>query len=255
MSPDETGGFTCPNCGEITSTQRGMSQHRAKVHGILSPTSSRQREAGRERSAGAAPPRPRLELSERDQLALRDRLIGHLAMIGGFVAAVAPHTGLTLVSRAVDRELEIRGPDGVPLVDPEGREQTVRRRGIATILLDYGRRDSRVMRGLLAFDRMMEAGDEITLVAELAAAVAVDTGRVDPHEGIGLPGTPIRIAPGLLIGDIIEQVEEAMAAQAITSPDRQASGGAEEAPAGENVHELTPDGVAVASVGAGVDSG
>lgn len=255
MSEDAPASYPCPDCGETMSTQRGLSQHRAKVHGVFSATSSRQREVGRERSAGAAPPRPRPELSEREQTELRDRLIGHFAMIGGFLAAIAPHTGLTLVSRAVDRELEIKGPDGQSLSDPEGRTLTVRRRGIATILLDYGRRDHRIMRGLLAFDRLMEAGDEVELVASLAAAVAVDTGRVDPHEGIGLPGTPIRIAPDLLIGDVIAQVEEVFAAQAAAVEALPHVGGSEPEAGSENVHETAPDGMAAVAVPSGRDTG
>ena len=246
--------FACPDCDMVAQTRRGLSQHRAKVHGILSPTSSRQRDSGPRPSE---PPRPiRMELSEADQGELRDRLIGHFAMIGGFIAAFAPHTGLTLVSRAVDREDGVRGPDGRELADASGRPIRLKHRGIATILLDYGRRDPRIMRGLLAFDRLMAAQDEVEIVAQLAAAVAVDTGRVDPHEGIGLPGTPIRLAPDLLIPDVVAEVEAAYAAQAaeVEAAFRQGQPEQRAAPS-ENVHGRAPDGVAVATVPGGDDTG
>ena len=214
MAPEDR--FTCPECGLEVATQRGLSQHRAKVHGILSPTSSRQRDAA---------PAPSPAGGEAQLRALQDRLIGHFAAISTLLAGLGLyHSALTLVSRSVDRTVEVTGPDGEPVL-MDGRPVQVERRGIARVLIDHGRKDVRILRGILAFDRFMSAGDELQLGLELAASVAADL-VPDPRSGLQIPGTRIVLAPAAIIPDVVDQVEkirvieaQEAAAQAPPAPD------------------------------------
>lgn len=214
--------------------------HRARLHQEFSPTSSRQRRRPAEGAGqGGEPSRPStLAFSDQEWNELRDGLVSDFVMIGSLISMLLPHTGITLVSRSVDHEMLVNGPDGRPLRD-KGKQVTVQRRGIATILIGYARRDERIARGVLAFHRLCSAQDELQIAAELGAAVAVDTGRVDPHKGVQVPGTPIRLSPELLIPDVIAQVDAMREAEA-----REAAEDATSPPAPEHPRE-SDDGVVV----------
>lgn len=188
-------GFACPEegCGKVLPTARGLNLHMLRKHGVRT-----------ESEGSKKPPKPRKQaLGAKDLDELNDRLHGHLTIIGTIVSAVLPHTGLTIVSRTPDRSSVIESADGV--------ERVIRRKGIVSLLMGYAQKDERILKGLLAFDRIMTSGDEVAIVGGLASAIAVDTGRVDPHAGIGIPGTPMRLAPDMFIGDVIESYEAQMA--------------------------------------------
>ena len=131
-----------------------------------------------------------------------DRLVESLTTVGMFVAPILPHTGLTVISRAGDREIPI--PNAKP----------VHKRGIASVMVDYGKRDPRFMRAIVRFNNLMHGGDAFELAASLAAAVAVDAHRVSPHLALPIPGVPAEAQPQpvmMLIGDVVQDVESRIA--------------------------------------------
>lgn len=180
---------TCPICGKEMSS-RGIGLHMAKAHGHQRRDGESSRRRGRNVRLDQP---PQVNIQEET-----DRLVTSLATIGTFVAPFAPHLGLTLISRAGDRELQV--PNAKP----------VRKRGIASVVMSYAEHDPRIMRGVVRFNDIVQGSDAIELVASLGAAAAVDAHLVDPHLGIRLPGVPDELCPRpieALIGDVVAQVE------------------------------------------------
>lgn len=181
-------GFQCPDCDRVLPTARGLNLHMLRKHGIRSEAST---------ADSKSKPKPKSKsFGDKDFDELADRYHAHLTVIGTIVAAVMPHTGTTIVTRTPDQQRVITSADGV--------EHIIRQRGIVSVLMNAARKDERILKGLITLDKFMSSGDEIQLVGSLASAVAVDTGRIDPYEGIGVPGTPIRIAPYNFIPDVID---------------------------------------------------
>lgn len=191
----ETLGVACPECGKLVNP-RGLGLHRAHAHGYRAgEDDGAPRQRGRRTMR--ADKQPSVDLAEE-----QDRLVTSLATMGMFVSAVLPHTGITLVSRAADRDLELPIPGAAP--------QKVHKKGISTVVMEYARRDVRVLQAVVRFNQLMHAGDAVELLMSVAAAVAVDTHLVDPHLHIPMPGAPpgVEIRPvEALIGDVVQQVE------------------------------------------------
>lgn len=182
---------SCPVCGKEISS-RGLGLHMAKAHGHQRRDESAGRGRGRARNVRLDQP-PSINVQEET-----DRLVTSLATVGTFMVPFLPHLGLTLISRAGDRELQV--PNAKP----------VRKRGIASVVMSYAEHDPRIMRGVVRFNDIVQGSDAIELAASLGAAVAVDTHLVDPHLGIRLPGVPDELCPRpieALIGDVVAQVE------------------------------------------------
>lgn len=189
-------GVACPECGKYVSS-RGLGLHRARAHGYRAgDDDGSPRRRGRQTMR--TDKQPPVDLAEE-----QDRLVTSLATMGMFVSAVLPHTGITLVSRAADRVLELPIPGAA-------EPQKVRKKGISTVVMEYAKRDARVLQAVVRFNALMHAGDAVELAMSVAAAVAVDTRLVDPHLHIPMPGAPpgVEIRPvEALIGDVVQQVE------------------------------------------------
>lgn len=194
--PDEEssadGRFICPECGDRFGTPRGLGRHRSLKHGVPGQKASRaqaqQRTARTDEGA-----RPSVNLA-----AENDRLVESLSLAGIYLSVVLPHTGVTLISRTPDRQV----------VMAEGAEP-IRKRGIASVVMEYAAQDPRVLRAVVRFNNLMHAGDALELAMSLAAAVAVDVHAVPAHLEIPMPGMPgMSVRPvEALIGDVIEKVE------------------------------------------------
>jgi hypothetical protein len=222
------GKLVCPECDRpVTVTKRGLAMHRNREHGVQSPTSSAARGRADEPKAPAAGPRaaegasvrPLEPLRSRPEelQAVEDELVVNLGTLGTLLMAVAPHTGITVMSRAIDREIT------VPTAD--GQTRSVRRRGIASVVMGYAERDPRILRGVRRFNAIFGATEAADLAAQLGAAVALDAG-IDPEAGVRLPGPiPIQLTPGTMIPDVVQQVAEMREAAAEEERQRQAQQG------------------------------
>ena len=211
-APDEepSGTVPCPECGKQFNP-RGLGLHRARAHGY------------RAGDGNGAPPRgprtQRLDQPPRIDLVLEEHLlVESLSMMGMYMMAPLPHTGLTIVTRAGERSIEV-----------PGQEQPIKRKGIAATLMEYGKRDPRILRAIVRFNALMHGGETIELAMSLGAAVAVDIHAVDPHMAIPIPGAPdgAAIEPIMaLIPDVVMQVEADREAAGIPPADM--GGGVEE---------------------------
>lgn len=184
----DDGREECPICGfRAKNLGAHMKKHENQANGS-SAGGGRQRTARLDRPAS-------VNLREEEE-----KLVQSLAMVGMFITPLIPHTGLTIISRAPDREIAV--PNAKPVI----------KRGIASILIDYGKCDTRVMKAIVRFNMIMQGGDALELVASIGAAVAVDVRLVSPDLALPVPGVPEEALPRpihMLIGDVVEQVREA----------------------------------------------
>lgn len=191
---EDDGREPCPICGfRAKNLAAHMRRHESarSSNGRSSTPNSR---AGRSDRVRLDRPAPTISLAEET-----DRLVESLATLGSFALPVAPHTGLTIISRAGDREIQ-----------PQGAAKPIHKAGIATVVMGYAQRDPRIMRAVVRFNNFMHAGEGMELIMSVGAAVAVDVKAVNPHMAIPLPGAPegveLRPIEGL-IGDVVAQVE------------------------------------------------
>jgi hypothetical protein len=192
IDPD---GVACPICGKVVK-RKGLGLHMANGHGVKSDGSP----SGNSNGRG---PRntQRLDAPATVDLADEEERLGEsIATMGMYFLPLMPHTGLVMISRAGDRELNI-----------PGQPKPIKKRGLASVVMDYAKRDKRVLRAVVRFNNFMHAGDAAELALSIGAAVAVDIGRVDPHIAIPMPGAPEGVPPmkpiEMLIGDVVAQVE------------------------------------------------
>lgn len=193
----DDGREECPICG-FRAKRLDVHMKKHEANGSAPAGSSNGRGGGR--TVRLDTNSQRVNVAEEEE-----RLVQSLVTVGMFVAPIVPHTGLTIVSRAPDRQIPI--PNAAP----------VQKRGIASIAIEYGKRDPRIMRGIVRFNNLMHGGDAFELAASLAAAVAVDVHLVDPHLELPVPGVPAEVRPQpvmMLIGDVVMDIEQRVAQQA-----------------------------------------
>lgn len=193
------GSESC-ECGAGPFTRRGLSMHRRLIHGAESE--DRPGAAPRRESAGTG--RARVAPSDSALQEEGRKLVTNLSVVAMFVTAVLPVTGATIMRRLGDRTAV--DPLTNEPIEIDGVRQT--KRGIGSVVMDAARQDERILEGVRKFNRFFELEDAVELVASVGAAVAVDMG-IDPH--VGLDAGPLgHIAPiEQLIGDVIEDMEEA----------------------------------------------
>jgi hypothetical protein len=171
--------FACPDCSRTFRTAANLGAHRR-----LAPDHSRPASEPKPAAKTAVTPDAVLALA-----------VENLRNDGALLAAtVAPHLGVAIHGNS--------DPDQGPLV--------VSRAVMAGNLL-RGRieKDARLLRLLLAWNRLHEVPEGLQLAASLGVALAVDTGRLAPDQTFVLKvaGREFPIQPAALaIGDVLDYV-------------------------------------------------
>lgn len=136
-------------------------------------------DAQKTRSAkSAAPPR----VADQALAQVGQKFQENVEMVGWMGAALLPHTGLTVKNRAAI---------------------------IAEVALEQARRDERVLRLMIRFNTFMSGGKAGEVVASVGLAASIDLGMVDAHAEYRLGG--MVLTPSMLIGDVIEEIDQARA--------------------------------------------
>lgn len=170
-SGDSPTGFQCEVCERIFDTKRGLARHLrvhkgpAAVEDSVKPSVS-----SGEHTLIAEDGQIRYKAPTAALQRVGDTLISNISTVGTMAAMFAPHTGLTVLSRA-------------PLLG----------KGI----MEIASKNEQVMLGVVRFNQFFTGGELATAIASIGMAVSVDVGVTDAHG---------RLA-SMLIGDVVQQVD------------------------------------------------
>lgn len=172
-SGDSDGVFRCEVCERVFDTKRGLGRHmtvhtggRKTAEAVSKPAASSGEHTLVQEDGQVKYKAPTAALQR-----IGDTLIANVSTVGTMAAMFAPHTGLTILSRA-------------PLLG----------KGI----MEVASRNESVMLGVVRFNQFFTGGELATAAASIAVAVSADVGMSDPHG---------RLAT-LFIGDVVAQVDQ-----------------------------------------------
>jgi hypothetical protein len=178
--------FACPECPKVFSSAQRLSAHRR-----LAPDHAR---PAKEPTKSSKPSKPELTPDQIVDLAV----VNTQTFGAGLAATIAPHLGVAIAG-----------------VQDEKGAWIVRSRAemAGNLIRERARKEPRMLRLLVLYNRLFEVPDGLVLATSLPAALMLDTGRATPDMTVALPlfGREFKLQPmRMAAGDVIDYVESVM---------------------------------------------